>query len=116
MVEIKNSLGLSDVKDIFRNLDRETLINNAIDHDGAVIAYNGATIIETGIFTGRSPKDKYFVNQDPSNNFISWGDVNKPSAIITGRSVIIFLPPLISTLLAVINPISPSLASIFLSI
>ncbi|BFU77224.1 phosphoenolpyruvate carboxykinase (ATP) [Arcobacter sp. 15-2] len=77
MLEIKNSLGLKNVNKIFRNMDRENLINNAIDHDGAVIAYNGATIIETGIFTGRSPKDKYFVSQDPSENFIAWGDVNK---------------------------------------
>jgi len=77
MLEIKNSLGIKNIDRIFRNMDRENLINNAIDHDGAVIAYNGATIIETGIFTGRSPKDKYFVSQDPSENFIAWGDVNQ---------------------------------------
>ena len=77
MLEIKNSIGLKNVNKIFRNLDRENLINNAIAYDGAVIAYNGATIIETGIFTGRSPKDKYFVSQNPSENYIAWGDVNK---------------------------------------
>jgi len=33
---------------------------------------------DTGIFTGRSPKDKYFVEQEPSNKYISWGDVNRP--------------------------------------
>jgi phosphoenolpyruvate carboxykinase (ATP) len=77
MLEIKNSIGLKNVKIIYRNLNREDLINKAIDHDGALIAYNGATIIETGIFTGRSPKDKYFVKQDPSKNYIAWGDVNK---------------------------------------
>jgi phosphoenolpyruvate carboxykinase (ATP) len=32
---------------------------------------------DTGIFTGRSPKDKYFVDQAPSNQHIAWGDVNK---------------------------------------
>ncbi|PIF04740.1 MAG: phosphoenolpyruvate carboxykinase (ATP) [Arcobacter sp.] len=77
MLEIKNSLGLKNVNKIYRNLDRESLINNSINHDGAVIAYNGATIIETGIFTGRSPKDKYFVDQDPSNKYISWGEINQ---------------------------------------
>jgi len=77
MLEIKNSLGLENVDKVFRNLDRENLINNAIDHDGAVIANNGATIIETGIFTGRSPKDKYFVSQDESEEYIAWGDVNQ---------------------------------------
>ena len=34
-------------------------------------------MVDTGIFTGRSPKDKYFVNQEPSNKYISWGDVNR---------------------------------------
>ncbi|MEA1915842.1 MAG: phosphoenolpyruvate carboxykinase (ATP) [Campylobacterota bacterium] len=77
MSEIKDSLGLENVQSVLRNLDRENLINRSIDHDGAVIAYNGATIIETGIFTGRSPNDKYFVDQDPSNNYVAWGDVNK---------------------------------------
>ena len=33
-------------------------------------------MVDTGIFTGRSPKDKYFVDQDPSNRYIAWGDVN----------------------------------------
>ncbi|MEA2049879.1 MAG: phosphoenolpyruvate carboxykinase (ATP) [Campylobacterota bacterium] len=83
MLEIKNSLGIKNVNMVLRNLDRENLINNSIDHDGAVIAYNGATIIETGIFTGRSPKDKYFVDQGPSNQHISWGDINQP---ITGET------------------------------
>ena len=78
MEEIKNSIGLENVGSILRNLDRENLINMAIDHDGAVTANNGATIIETGIFTGRSPKDKYFVNQEDSNKYIAWGDVNQP--------------------------------------
>ncbi len=33
-------------------------------------------MIDTGIFTGRSPRDKFFVNQDPSNKYIAWGDIN----------------------------------------
>ncbi|MEA3513022.1 MAG: phosphoenolpyruvate carboxykinase (ATP) [Campylobacterota bacterium] len=77
-MEIKNSLGLDSVESVLRNLDRENLISRAIDHDGAVLSNSGATIIETGIFTGRSPKDKYIVKQDPSENYVSWGDVNKP--------------------------------------
>ena len=34
-------------------------------------------MIDTGIFTGRSPRDKFFVNQDPSNKYIAWGDINR---------------------------------------
>jgi phosphoenolpyruvate carboxykinase (ATP) len=34
--------------------------------------------VDTGVFTGRSPKDKYFVDQPPSNKYIAWGDINHP--------------------------------------
>ena len=30
------------------------------------------------LFTGRSPKDKYFVQQGPSADNIAWGNINKP--------------------------------------
>jgi len=35
-------------------------------------------MVDTGKFTGRSPKDKYFVKQDPSQKNIAWGSINKP--------------------------------------
>jgi len=76
MSNIKESLGLDNVGEIFRNLDVDSLREMAIKNEGAKIASNGALMIDTGIFTGRSPKDKFFVNQDPSNKYISWGSVN----------------------------------------
>ena len=78
MVDIKNSLGLHGAGEILRNSDIDTLINHAVKNEGAKIASNGALMIDTGIFTGRSPKDKYFVDSEPSNTHIAWGDVNKP--------------------------------------
>jgi len=78
MSNITNSLKLENVGTIYRNLDLDTLIDHAVKNEGAKVASSGALMIDTGIFTGRSPKDKYFVNQDPSNKYISWGDVNKP--------------------------------------
>jgi phosphoenolpyruvate carboxykinase (ATP) len=78
MLDITNSLGLNNVGKIYRNLDIDTLIEHAVANEGAKIASSGALMIDTGIFTGRSPKDKYFVDQAPSNQYISWGDVNKP--------------------------------------
>jgi len=78
MSEIKNSLGLENVGKIKRNAPIDELIKDAVENEGAKISSEGALMIDTGIFTGRSPKDKYFVNQDPSNKYISWGNVNKP--------------------------------------
>ena len=76
MSEIKDSLGLENVGIIKRNVDIDTLINDAVEKEGAKVSSTGALMIDTGIFTGRSPKDKFFVNQDPSNKYIAWGDIN----------------------------------------
>jgi phosphoenolpyruvate carboxykinase (ATP) len=42
-----------------------------------VTTANGTFAVDTGKFTGRSPKDKYFVDQAPSNSKIWWGNVNQ---------------------------------------
>ncbi len=77
MSEIKDSLGLENVGTVYRNLDIDTLMQHAVENEGAKISSTGALMIDTGIFTGRSPKDKFFVNQDPSNKYIAWGDINR---------------------------------------
>jgi phosphoenolpyruvate carboxykinase (ATP) len=83
MSNIKNFLGLENIGTVYHNLDVDTLINRAVTHEEAKISSSGALMIDTGIFTGRSPKDKYFVDADPSNKNISWGDINQPISIDT---------------------------------
>ncbi len=61
MSEIIDSLGLENVGMVYRNLDVDTLIEHAITNEGATISSAGALMIDTGIFTGRSPKDKFFL-------------------------------------------------------
>ena len=78
MSDIANSLGLKDVANIYHNLDIDTLMDHAVQNEGAKISSTGALMIDTGVFTGRSPKDKYFVNSEPSNKHIAWGDINQP--------------------------------------
>src|SRR5690242_15505416 len=39
---------------------------------------NGTFAVETGKFTGRSPKDKWIVKQAPSEKNVWWGKVNQP--------------------------------------
>ena len=69
-------LGLKNVGKIFHNLSYDELIKHELDNGECVLTSCGATTVDTGIFTGRSPKDKYFVDQDPSNKYIAWGDIN----------------------------------------
>ena len=60
-----------------------TTVEDAVAGDDAlrserVSGGRGTFMVDTGIFTGRSPKDKYFVKQDPSQKYIAWGKVNQP--------------------------------------
>ncbi len=71
------TLGIKNTGTIFHNLSYDELIEHELRNGECRLASNGATMVDTGIFTGRSPKDKYFVDRDPSNRYIAWGDVNK---------------------------------------
>jgi phosphoenolpyruvate carboxykinase (ATP) len=70
---------LGNIKKVHRNASIEELRDYAVEHEGASISSSGALMIDTGEFTGRSPKDKYIVNTDPSNKYVSWGSINQPT-------------------------------------
>ena len=71
-------------KKIFSESDT-VLVNPAIEivcehiltNKEGIIGQNGAMIVDTGEFTGRSPNDKYFVEEDFSKNNLWWGPVNR---------------------------------------
>ena len=70
-------LGLKDIGDIYYNLSYNQLQAHEVNSGECKISTSGSAMCDTGIFTGRSPKDKYFVNQSPSNEHIAWGEINK---------------------------------------
>ncbi len=72
-----DKLGLVGVKQVFRNLSYDELFAREVAGGEGRVTANGTFAVDTGIFTGRSPKDKYFVKADPSAKFISWGKVNR---------------------------------------
>ncbi len=81
MIMILNELeaiGIKNSSEIFHNLEYDELIEHELKNGEVEQVKTGATTVDTGIFTGRSPKDKYFVEQDDSKKYIAWGDVNKP--------------------------------------
>ena len=71
-------LGLKNIGEIYYNLSYDELQAYEINQGECKISTSGTAMCDTGIFTGRSPKDKYFVDQEPSNKSIAWGDVNRP--------------------------------------
>ncbi|MEQ9262120.1 MAG: phosphoenolpyruvate carboxykinase (ATP) [Owenweeksia sp.] len=58
------------------NLNPSDLEEIAIEKDMAVRADSGAIAIDTGEFTGRSPKDRFIVEDNITRDAIWWGDVN----------------------------------------
>jgi len=72
-----DKLGIHNVKEVHRNLSVEELIKETVANGEGVIGSRGATIVDTGKYTGRSPKDKYIVNEPSSTENIWWGDVNQ---------------------------------------
>jgi phosphoenolpyruvate carboxykinase (ATP) len=73
-----DELGLENIGRVFYNTSYSELIAHEVNHGECKLSTSGATICDTGIFTGRSPKDKYFVEQEPSKEHIAWGNTNKP--------------------------------------
>jgi len=71
-----DKLGLKNIGDVYYNLSFDELQAHEVNSGECKISTSGTAMCDTGIFTGRSPKDKYFVDQAPSNEHIAWGDVN----------------------------------------
>ena len=63
-------------KEVFRNLSPAELIEAALQNGEGVLTNTGALMCDTGKFTGRSPKDKFLVCDEMTENTVWWGDVN----------------------------------------
>jgi len=62
---------------VHRNLPVEKLVEHTLLNGEGVMGPGGATMCNTGKFTGRSPKDKYFVDEGEASENIWWGPVNQ---------------------------------------
>ncbi len=70
-------LGIRAVGDIFHNLSYDELFDRETDPsltgwERGTVTELGAVNVDTGKFTGRSPKDKYFVDEPSSSGNIWW--------------------------------------------
>jgi phosphoenolpyruvate carboxykinase (ATP) len=54
------------------------LYTHALERKEGVLAEGGPLCVDTGRFTGRSPKDKFVVREPGSDDRIWWGTVNQP--------------------------------------
>lgn len=69
-------LGINSNRSVHWNISTFDLISNSILDHQCELTSSGALACNTGKFTGRSPKDKYIVADDLTENNIWWGEVN----------------------------------------
>ncbi|MGO8916269.1 MAG: phosphoenolpyruvate carboxykinase [Stellaceae bacterium] len=70
--------GLRNLAAAHWNLSVPVLYEHAVRRHEGLVAAGGAFVARTGGFTGRTPKDKYIVEEASSKADIWWGDINKP--------------------------------------
>ncbi|MEI7368214.1 MULTISPECIES: phosphoenolpyruvate carboxykinase (ATP) [Pectobacterium] len=74
--------GIHDVRDIVYNPSYELLFEEELSptlqgYERGIETQLGAVAVDTGIFTGRSPKDKYIVRDDVTRDTVWWSDQGK---------------------------------------
>lgn len=95
-----SKIGLGGVAAAYWNLTPAELVEETIIRGEGVLADTGALAVDTGEFTGRSPKDKFIVVDNVTKDTVWWGDVNfkfdadkfntlynRVSAYLTGKDV-----------------------------
>ncbi|MBQ2201957.1 MAG: phosphoenolpyruvate carboxykinase (ATP), partial [Clostridia bacterium] len=96
-------LGIIRPKAVYRNLTVPELYEHALERKEGVIMDNGALLVKTGKYTGRSAQDKFIVDSEGVHDLIAWGKVNVPVkrekfnaikskmvAYLQGREVFVF--------------------------
>ncbi|MBI1898864.1 MAG: phosphoenolpyruvate carboxykinase (ATP), partial [Acidobacteria bacterium] len=76
--DLLRDTGLRNLQAIYANLGTAPLLEQAIRRREGILAANGALVVKTGQFTGRSPRDKYIVREAATESSVDWGAVNQP--------------------------------------
>ncbi len=61
-----------------QNLPSAALVERALARGEGALVTGGALAADTGHFTGRSPKDRFIVQDAVTKNAVAWGAVNQP--------------------------------------
>ncbi|NHB93374.1 phosphoenolpyruvate carboxykinase (ATP) [Photorhabdus cinerea] len=74
--------GIHDVSEVVYNPSYELLFSEETEpslegYESGTLTNLGAVAVDTGIFTGRSPKDKYIVRDDVTRDTVWWSDQGK---------------------------------------
>jgi phosphoenolpyruvate carboxykinase (ATP) len=84
IIQELHDLGITGYHEVAYNPSYEELFQAEVSHkrkgyEKGALTDTGAVAVKTGIFTGRSPKDRYIVKDDITKDTIYWDDkVNFP--------------------------------------
>jgi phosphoenolpyruvate carboxykinase (ATP) len=66
------TFGFRNLKRVFWNLEAPALYEQSLQRGETRLARGGALLAETGVHTGRSPKDKFVVRDETTENEVWW--------------------------------------------
>ena len=71
------NINLNNSENIHINPEIDLIVDHILKNKEGVLSSNGTPMVDTGIFTGTSPEDKYFVEEEYSKENLWWGSINK---------------------------------------
>lgn len=71
-------LGIENINDVHYQLSPEELVAQTLARRQGSLSDTGALVVNTGEFTGRSPKDKFIVKDSVTAASVNWNDFNLP--------------------------------------
>src|SRR5687767_7300067 len=71
-------MGLKHTESIHYQSSPEELVEDTLRMKEGVLNDTGALAINTGEFTGRSPKDKFTVKDETTEKTVNWNEFNIP--------------------------------------
>jgi phosphoenolpyruvate carboxykinase (ATP) len=72
------NLGFTHQAKKYVNLTVPELIEHVLSRGEGVLVDNGSVRVHTGKYTGRSPKDKFTIDNETSHDKVAWGAINQP--------------------------------------
>ena len=84
VIQELHELGITGYHEVSYNPSYQELYEAEVSHsrkgyEKGADTNTGAVAVKTGVFTGRSPKDRYIVKDDITRDTIDWNSVNVPT-------------------------------------
>ena len=78
MENFLQKIGFPTIPKLHHNLAPAALIERSLQTEQTQLADNGALVVNTGAYTGRSAKDKYVVDTEAVHDEVAWNTHNQP--------------------------------------